>query len=959
MADVDVEVGTDKAVKSVKRLRDETGRYIKSAEKADKSTRKFERGMSKTEKKAGLLAGAMKKLAVAAAAFFTIRAGAQVIKQMAAYETQLVAVGKTANISGKELKDMGKQIQLIAAQSPLTIKELLDIAAAAGQLGVAGTRDILVFTETVAKLGRVSDVAGEEGAKQLARLLGVTRESIQTIPRLAAVITELGNTSKATEAEILHTGLEVAKAAAIFDISSGQALAYGAALASIGVQAELASSVLGMAFRSMDKAIRAGGDQLDRLTAITGGTGKEIAELFGRDAPAAFNKFLRGLGKIKREGGDVTAAMKSIGLSGRGISKVLPALALNSDMVAKKFTDMAEAARKGTAAEIEFARGSDTLGGEIVRLGNVWDIWIAQLSDSNGPIKEVVASLADMLVKVLGLEAAIGKAGFDKVFRTGAGQVFQNLEQERKASLGRSFVKGFVGPQLDPIPRDDKREADAIRSQIALLKSLRSTTVTSGGASRDLLNLLSAELGGQRVDEFVPKRKLPKDSPGAETRRILTAGLEPQRPLLEELGITSGITNDRPFSIVEGQAFATAFLDHLISGLQSKLATVDLRVDALKGVGVTELGAPTKPGDITNITVPSPSGGGAGAGGTTPSGAGGGLGGPTANEALNTLRATTLERMEQIRLLQIELQFGEEVAQQEKARLEAAKAARDAFKGLGGFQELAVKRAGDEAAIQVKAQQDVIALLEQKDALEAASKEVENLQRGLDLIKATADERARMAAEQTLMEIGLSKEHEQYEKILATLTKINKAREDEKGKTKELTILERAKGDAADRALDASVEHLVNLRNGISETKALIQSLFDDLLRIAANAAISGIIKSNTTTSSALGNVFGNGRVIQHGLGAVVSVPSAFPMAGGNIGTIAEKSVEGIFPLGRNSRGELGVKSIDGGGKATIIDQRQITHNYFGVQGTGDAMRRSRRQEVQDNRDSTVRSGPL
>ncbi len=915
MADVDIEVGTDKAVKNVKKLGTETEKLTKSTDKADKSTRKFEGGLTKTEKKAGLLTGAMKKLAVAAAAFFTIRAGAQVIKQMAAYETQLVAVGKTANISGKELKDMGKQIQLIAAQSPLTIKELLDIAAAAGQLGVTGASNIIVFAETVAKLGRVSDVAGEEGAKQLARLLGVTRESIQTIPRLAAVITELGNTSKATESEILRTGLEVAKATAIFDISSGQALAYGAALASIGVQAELASSTLGMAFRSMDKAIRAGGDELERLTRITGGTGKEIADLFGRDAPAAFNKFLEGLGKIKREGGDVTAAMKLIGLSGRGINKVLPALALNADMVAKKFHDMEAEAKVATATDIEFGRSADTLDGSFVKLGNTWDIWIATLSSSNSDIQGTIEMFTKWIQEITGVSEALKKLEFDRANLTQLGPQFgrQGLERAQAVQVG-----------------DPEREQQAIQNQIAILEQLRERAVKQGSAATSTLFQVGFGVPGakdlqQVIDQLRSERIKDAADPRVGVRRIATE--------------------------TQPQIVATRFLDQLISTLQSKLATVTLRIDAT-GRGAVPPGAPTVPGG----GVPSPSGAVVG-GGASPSETGRDIGGPGANAALDTLRATTLERMEQIRLLGIELEFGEEVAQQEKARLEAAKAAKDAFKDLGGFRELAVKRAGDEAAKQVKAQQDVIALLEQKDALESASQEVENLQRGLNLLKATVDERARMQAQQTLLEIGLSKEHEQYEEILATLIKINKARDDETGKSRELTILERAKGDAADRVLQASVDHLVNLRNGIRETKALIQSLLDDLLRIAANAAISGIIRSNTT--NALGNVFSGGRVIQHALGAVVTVPSAFPMAGGNIGTIAEKSPEGIFPLGRNSRGELGVKSIDGGGQATIIDRRPTTHNYFGVQDTGDAMRRSRRQEVRDTRDSTVRSGPL
>ena len=72
---------------------------------------------------------------------------------------------------------------------------------------------------------------------------------------------------------------------------------------------------------------------------------------------------------------------------------------------------------------------------------------------------------------------------------------------------------------------------------------------------------------------------------------------------------------------------------------------------------------------------------------------------------------------------------------------------------------------------------------------------------------------------------------------------------------------------------------------------------------------------------SAMGNAFNNGKIIPHAKGGVVDQLSAFPMAGGNIGTIAEgNKPEAILPLKRTSSGELGVISSGGGGGGTVIN---------------------------------------
>ena len=86
----------------------------------------------------------------------------QMVKLYADFETGLIGVGKTADLSGAELEALGKDIDELSKRMPVATDELLAIAQSAGQLGVKGSDNILKFTETVAKLGTATDLSGDQ-----------------------------------------------------------------------------------------------------------------------------------------------------------------------------------------------------------------------------------------------------------------------------------------------------------------------------------------------------------------------------------------------------------------------------------------------------------------------------------------------------------------------------------------------------------------------------------------------------------------------------------------------------------------------------------------------------------------------------------------------------------------------------------------------------------------------------
>lgn len=308
----------------------------------------------------------------------------------AKYETQLIKVGKTADLSGKELDDFGKEVVALSGKIPLSTNELLELSASAAQLGVKGKDNILKFTETVAKLGIATNITGEEGSQQIARLLNITGEGIGTVDRFANVITRLGNNVAAAEAEILSMASRVGKATAQFNLGTVAVLGISAALKGVGVEAELGGSAIGRTFFGIQDAVFKGGEALTTFSAITGKSGAELKTIFQEDATQAFQLFIDALHKLPAE--QVSAAMRSMGLEGVGLMGVIGTLAERSELLTASLAMANDEAIKQTALDQEFNRA-------VVSLENSFKFMTSEIMNLAASMGKDLAPAAGELIK--------------------------------------------------------------------------------------------------------------------------------------------------------------------------------------------------------------------------------------------------------------------------------------------------------------------------------------------------------------------------------------------------------------------------------------------------------------------------------------------------------------------------------------------------------------------------------
>lgn len=433
MSDVITRVSLAIDSTDVKRSTDELHKLQAAGQGAEKTTASLGKSML------ALGAGLVTIQAITSAITSAVQASA-------AFETALVGVAKTTGMAGDELADFGKSLEKISTNIPVSTSELLELAQVAGQMGVTGSANLEKFALTVAKLGRASNLSGEEAASALARILNVTGEAVGSIDTLASVIVALGNTTAATEAEIAHSATEVARASAVFGVTSAEAAALAAAMASIGVQAQLGGSSVGRAMQEIVTRVAEGGSSLEKFASVLGLNANELSRLAQNDKLAAFEMFLRAVGTLGDQAG---AALDQVGLGGQEIMKTIVPLANNMGIFASTMKTANAEVQKATALDREFEATLKTLDSQWIVTKNTLESYARALGDKLLPVLNSVLTAFNNLTKVNVLppiEAQIKLIG--------------GLQQKLADELNKQNIP-LIGDLIF-----DKKQADLLSSRI-------------------------------------------------------------------------------------------------------------------------------------------------------------------------------------------------------------------------------------------------------------------------------------------------------------------------------------------------------------------------------------------------------------------------------------------------------------------------------------------------------------
>ena len=284
------------------------------------------------------------------------------IDDIKSFETGLVGVGKTTGIEGQALKQFGTDIIGTSdALRGISTDKLLELSQTAGQLGITGSGNILNFATVLGKLEKASDIQGAEGASQIARLLTITGEGVGVVDRFASSLVGLGNSSAATESEILGVASEVARSTAAYQLQSSQILGISTALKSLDVSPDAAGTAVGKVFKGIENATLKGGMALKTYAGVMGLTSQEAKDIFSSDKVGAFSLLIKGLNDISASGGSVQKTMNELGLSGEIVGKGIIPLATNYALLNDKLKESGSLWNNNLALDKEYIAASKTI----------------------------------------------------------------------------------------------------------------------------------------------------------------------------------------------------------------------------------------------------------------------------------------------------------------------------------------------------------------------------------------------------------------------------------------------------------------------------------------------------------------------------------------------------------------------------------------------------------------------
>lgn len=287
---------------------------------------------AKKTRNTDLLTSATRRLAQAYTVLLAAQKAAEAVgagvKEYGALESAITKVEKTTGLARDKIVEMTDQMRTLSEDvTPTATNELLRYAEVAGQLGVNSSEDILKLVAAADALEVSTNLAGDEAALLLTRILGMTGEGVPAINGLASSVVDLGNNFAATEDEIVHMTKEIVSGTRSINLSSSAAAAFGTVLKELGQPAERSRTAIQRMAEAIKKASLEGGDELEQLSNITGLTADEIEKNLGERPEAVLISFIEGLDRVRENGGLVSKSLASMGIAGTEANSVISTMA--------------------------------------------------------------------------------------------------------------------------------------------------------------------------------------------------------------------------------------------------------------------------------------------------------------------------------------------------------------------------------------------------------------------------------------------------------------------------------------------------------------------------------------------------------------------------------------------------------------------------------------------------------
>lgn len=298
-----------------------------------------------------------------------VAAGIAMTNTAMQFESAFAGVEKTVDGTAEQMAALEQGIRDMALEIPATREEIAGVAEAAGQLGIQ-TDNILEFTRVMVDLGESTSLSATDGATALARFANITQMSQDKFSNLGSSIVALGNNMATTESEITEFALRLAGAGAQVGMTEPQILAIGAALSSVGIEAEAGGSAISKTMISIETAVQSGSKELGSWAKAAGMSADAFTDAWEKDPAAALATVVKGLGNMEAQGGSTLQMLDELGITEIRQRDALLRAAGAGDLLTNALNTSGKAWEENSALSEEAAKRYETFESQMVILQN-------------------------------------------------------------------------------------------------------------------------------------------------------------------------------------------------------------------------------------------------------------------------------------------------------------------------------------------------------------------------------------------------------------------------------------------------------------------------------------------------------------------------------------------------------------------------------------------------------------
>ncbi len=291
----------------------------------------------------------------------------------------------------EEYGKMKKEILDLTKVIPLTAEQLTEIAAAAGQAGIA-RNEITQFTSDAAKMGVAFNVTADEAGNYMAKWRTSFKFTQDEVVDLADKINYLGNTSAAEAGQIAEVVTSVGPLGDIAGFASGEIAALGGTLISVGIQEKVAATGIKKLMTTMTAGAAATKKQQQVLQSL-GLDAVEMAERMQVDAKGAVIDLMEAIKKLPEA--EQAAALKNY--FGESAAGSIAPLLKNLDLLEENFMKVGDASLYAGSMQDEFASRSKTTENSIILAKNALKTVAITIGSVFLPaVAEIAQKIADL-----------------------------------------------------------------------------------------------------------------------------------------------------------------------------------------------------------------------------------------------------------------------------------------------------------------------------------------------------------------------------------------------------------------------------------------------------------------------------------------------------------------------------------------------------------------------------------